>query len=127
MRDHRDGLNPACGTKLTKLASRLPDMPCIHIAARTFTRCSVHLTICGATFNLVVFDRAGGAVSMDYNIHKDTFVCIICQLGRDLEAFDLGLDRKVVPLDILGSWNQFSGFRVKVGGLLYPIPVLNRV
>ena len=118
MRDHRDGLYPACGTKLTKLASRLPDMACIHIAARTFTRCSVHLTICGATFNLVVFDRAGGAVSMDYNIDKDTFACITRQLGRDLEAFDLGLDRKVAS-SAAGISSQSFGSRSAACCTLY--------
>ena len=60
-------------------------------------------------------------VSKDYNINKDleTFIRIIRRLGRDLDAYDLGLDRTVVPLHALGSWGHFPEFRVTVGGSTY--------
>jgi hypothetical protein len=93
----------------------------LHLAARPFMRFSVHLTVCGPIFNLAIFDRAGGVVSKDYNINKDleTFIRIIRRLGRDLDAYDLGLDRTVVPLRPLGSWKRFPEFRVTVGGSAY--------
>jgi len=47
------------------------------------------------------------------------FIRIIRRLGRDLDAYDLGLDRTVVPRHALGSWKQFPEFRVTVGGLAY--------
>jgi len=120
-RDRPDGPNPADGTTLTRLVAQLADMARLHLAARPFMRYSVHLTVCGAIFNLAIFDRAGGVVSKDYNINKDldTFIRIIRRLGRDLEAYDLGLDRTVVPLLALGSWEQFPEFRVTVGGSAY--------
>ena len=115
------GPNPADGTTLTPLAAQLADMARLHLAARPFMRFSVHLTVCGAIFNLAIFDRAGGVISKDYNINKNlnTFIRIIRRLGRDLDAYDLGLDRTVVPLHTLGSWEHFPEFRVKVGGSAY--------
>jgi len=103
------------------LAAKLADMARLHLAARPFMRYSVHLTVCGAIFNLAIFDRAGGVVSKDYNINKDldTFIRTIRRLGRDLDAYDLGLDRTVVPLHALGSWEHFPEFRVSVGGFTY--------
>ena len=120
-RFRESGPNPADGTTLTSLAAQLADMARLHLAARPFMRFSVHLTVCGAIFNLAIFDRAGGVISKDYNINKDlnTFIRIIRRLGRDLDAYDLGLDRTVVPLHTLGSWTQFPEFRVKVGGSAY--------
>ena len=119
---HREhGPNPADGTTLTALVAQLADMARLHLAARPFMRFSVHLTVCGAIFNLAIFDRAGGVVSKDYNVNKDLnkFIRIIRRLGRDLDAYDLGLDRTVVPLHTLGSWEHFPEFRVKVGGSAY--------
>jgi len=120
-RDREKGPNPADGTTLTGLAAQLADMARLHLAARPFMRFSVHLTVCGAIFNLAIFDRAGGVVSKDYNINKDleTFIRIIRRLGRDLDAYDLGLDQTVVPIDTLGSWKQYPRFRVPVGGSTY--------
>jgi len=119
--DNSDRPNPADGTALTKLAAKLADMARLHLAARPFMRYSVHLTVCGAIFNLAIFDRAGGVVSKDYNINKDLeiFIRIIRRLGRDLDAYDLGLDRTVVPLHALGSREHFPEFRVTVGGFTY--------
>jgi len=120
-RDRQDGPNPADGTTLTDLAAQLADMARLHLAARPFMRFSVHLTVCGPIFKLAIFDRAGGVVSKDYNINKDleTFIRIIRRLGRDLDAYDLGLDQTVVPLDTLGSWKQYPRFRVPVGESAY--------
>ena len=120
-RDRKDRPNPAKGTTLSATAAQLADMARLHLAARPFMRFSVHLTVCGPIFNLVIFDRAGGVVSKDYNISKDleTFIRIIRRLGRDLDAYDLGLDQTVVPLDTLGSWKEFPKFRVTVGGSAY--------
>jgi len=84
-------------------------------------RYSVCLTVCGAIFNLGIFDRAGGVISKDYHIIKDLgmFIRIVRRLGRDLDAYDLGLDRTVVPLDPLSSCEKFPRFRVTVGGTAY--------
>ena len=95
---------------MTRLAAELADMACLHLTARLFMRFSVHLTICGATFNLAMIDRTGGVISKDYNISKDleTFICIIRRLGRDLDMYNLGLDQTIVPFTALapGSGSQ---------------------
>jgi hypothetical protein len=120
-RDRSDGPNPADGTTLTALAAQLADMARLHLAARPFMRYSVSLTVCGSIFNLAIFDRAGGVVSKDYSVIKDldTFIRVICRLGRDLDAYDLGLDRTVVPLHPLGGWTKFPEFQLTVGGSTY--------
>ena len=120
-RDRKDRPNPARGTALTATAAQLADMARLHLAARPFMRFSVHLTVCGPIFNLAIFDRAGAVVSKDYHISKDleTFIRIIRRLGRDLDAYDLGLDRTIVPLLPLGSWKEYPEFRVTVGGSAY--------
>ena len=120
-RDRKDRPNPARGTALTATAAQLADMARLHLAARPFMRFSVHLTVCGPIFNLAIFDRAGAVVSKDFNISKDleVFIRIIRRLGRDLDAYDLGLDRTIVPLLSLGSWKEYPEFRVTVGGSAY--------
>ena len=70
-RNRSDGPNPAHGTGLTGLAAQLADMARLHLAARPFMRYSVHLSVCGAIFNLLIFDHAGGVVSKNYNINTD--------------------------------------------------------
>ena len=105
-----DGPNPADGMTVTRLAAELADMACLHLAACPFMHFSVHLTICGATFNLAMVDRAGGMISKDYNISKDLemFIHIIRRLGRDLDAYNLGLNWTIVPFTALapGSGSQ---------------------
>ena len=120
-RVRKDRPNPARGTTLSATAAQLADMARLHLAARPFMRFSVHLTVCGPIFNLAIFDRAGAVVSKDYHISKDleTFIRIIRRLGRDLDAYDLGLDRTIVPVLPLGSWKEYPEFRVTVGGLAY--------
>ena len=120
-RNRSDRPNPVHGTGLTGLATQLADMARLHLAARPFMRYSVHLSICGAIFNLAIFDRAGGVISKNYNLNTDLelFVRIICRLGRELDAYDLGLDPTVVPVHCLGNWEQFPEFRVTVGGSTY--------
>ena len=119
-RERSDGPNPADGITLTGLAAQLADMARLHLAARPFMRYSVHLSVCGAIFNLAIFDRAGGVISKNYNINNDLelFVRVIRRLGHDLDAYELGLDPTVVPLRSLGSW-KFPEFRVTVGGSTY--------
>ena len=120
-RVRKDRPNPADGTTLTATAAQLADMARLHLAARPFMRFSVHLTVCGPIVNLGIFDRAGGVISKDYHISKDleTFIRIIRRLGRDLDAYDLGLDRTIVPLLSLGSWKEYPEFRVTVGELAF--------
>jgi hypothetical protein len=120
-RNRAEGPNHTDGARVPDLVGQLADMARLHLAARPFMRYSVHLTLCGAIFNLAIFDRAGGVVSKDYNINNDMemFIRIIRRLGRDLDAYDLGLDRTVVPLHNLGIWRQFPEFRVPVGGSTY--------
>jgi len=71
-------------------------------------RYSVHLSVCGAIFNLAIFDRAGGAVSKDYNINKDmeTFIRIIRRLGRDLDPYDLRSTGPSCPSTCLAAGNN---------------------
>jgi Fungal protein kinase len=113
--------NPSNGQEITRLVAQVADVARLHLAARPFMRYSVHLTICGAVFNLVIFDRAGGVVSRDYNIIKDLqmFVRIIYRLGRELDAYDLGLDPTVTPLHDLGSWTVVPEYQVIVGDSMY--------
>ena len=113
-RTRSDGPNPADGTTPTGLAARLADMARLHLAA-------VHPTVCGLIFNLAIFGRTGGVVSDDYNVNKDLegFIRIIRRLGQDPNAYDLGLDRTVVPLHSLRNWEQFPEFRVIVGASRY--------
>ena len=120
-RSRKDKPNPAKGTGLTAMAVQIADMARLHLAARPFMRFSVHLTVCGPIFNLAIFDRAGGVVSKDYHISQDLemFIRIVRRLGRDLDAYDLGLDRTIVPLLPLGSWKKYPKFRVTVGGSTY--------
>ena len=47
------------------------------------------------------------------------FIRIIRRLGCELNTYNLGFDRTVVPLHTLGSWEQLPAFRVKVGGSAY--------
>jgi hypothetical protein len=120
-RNRAEGPNHTDGTTVPGLVGQLADMARLHLGARPFMRYSVHLSLCGAIFNLAIFDRAGGVVSKDYDINDDLemFIRIIRRLGRDLDAYDLGLDRTVVPLHNLGIWRQFPEFRVPVGGSTY--------
>ena len=120
-RDRSDGPNPADGTMITRLAAQLADMARLHLAAHPFMQYSVHLTVCGSIFNLAIFDRAGGVVSKNYDINEDLdiFIRIIRQLGQGLDAYDLGLDRTVVPLHSLGSWTKYPEFRVTVDESTY--------
>jgi hypothetical protein len=70
-RTRSDAPNPADGKSLTRLVAQLADMARLHLAARPFMRYSVHLSVCGAIFNLFIFDRAGGVVSKNYNFSTD--------------------------------------------------------
>jgi len=86
-------------------------------------RYSLHITVCGTIFNICLFDRAGGVVSKDYDLNDggdfETFVRIIRRATCDMDAYELGLDPTVTPLDYLGSVARYPRFKVKVGENTY--------
>jgi len=86
-------------------------------------RYSLHITLCGTIFNACLFDRAGGVVSQDYDLKDEddfmTFVCIIRRATCDMNAYELGLDPTVTPLDYLGSVARYPRFKVEVGDNIY--------
>ena len=82
-------------------------------------RYSLHITLCGTTFNICLFDRVGGVVSKDYDLKDEgdfeTFVRIIRRATCDMDAYEMGLDPTVTPLDFLGSVTRYPRFKVEVG------------
>jgi hypothetical protein len=84
-------------------------------------RYSLHITLCGTVFNICLFDRAGGVVSKDYNLENDfeTFVRIIRRATCCMDAYELGLDPTVFPLNYLGSVAYYPRFKVEVGENTY--------
>ena len=86
-------------------------------------RYSLHITLCDTIFNICLFDRVGGVVSKDYDLKDednfDTFVRIIRRATCDMDAYELGLDPTVTPLDFLGSVARYPRFKVEVGNSKY--------
>ena len=86
-------------------------------------RYSLHITLCGTIFNTCLFDRVGGVVSNDYDLKDEddfeTFVRIIRRATCDMDAYELGLDPTVTPLDFLGSIARYPRFKVEVGNTEY--------
>ena len=86
-------------------------------------RYSLHITVCGTIFNICLFDRAGGVVSKDYDLKDEddfeTFIRIIRRATCDMDAYELGLDPTVTPLDYLGSVARYPRFKVEVGENTY--------
>jgi len=86
-------------------------------------RYSLHVTLCGTIFNICLFDRAGGVVSKDYDLKDkddfETFVRIVRRATCDMNAYELGLDPTVTPLDYLGSVARYPRFKVEVGENTY--------
>jgi len=86
-------------------------------------RYSLHVIICGTIFNICLFDRAGGVVSKDYDLKDgddfETFVRIIRRATCDMDAYELGLDPTVTPLDYLGSVARYPRFKLEVGDNTY--------
>ena len=86
-------------------------------------RYSLHITLCGTIFNICLFDRVGGVVSNDYDLKDeddfDTFVRIIRRATCEMDAYELGLDPTVAPLDFLGSVARYPRFKVEVGNTKY--------
>jgi hypothetical protein len=86
-------------------------------------RYSLHITLCGTIFNICLFDRAGGVVSNDYDLKDkgnfETFIRIIRRATCDMDAYELGLDPTVTPLDFLGSVARYPRFKVEVGDNTY--------
>ena len=86
-------------------------------------RYSLHITLCGAIFNICLFDRVGGVVSKDYDLKDEdnfeTFLRIIRRATCNMDAYELGLDPTVTPLDFLGSVARYPRFKVEVGSTEY--------
>lgn len=86
-------------------------------------RYSFHITLCGTIFNICLFDRAGGVVSKDYLLNDDAdFEVLVRVIRRDtfeMNAHELGLDPKVIPLDYLGPVARYPRFKVEVGDKQY--------
>jgi len=86
-------------------------------------RYSLHITLCGTVFNVCLFDRAGGVVSKDYDLKDEndfeTFVRIIRRATCEMDAYAMGLDPTVTPLDYLGSVARYPRFKVEVGDSEY--------
>jgi hypothetical protein len=105
--------------KVKSILRQVADVARLHLATRPFMRYSLHITICGTIFNICLFDRAGGVVSKDYNLKDgddfETFVRIIRRATCDMDAYQLGLDPTVTPLDYLGSVARYPRFKVEVG------------
>ena len=101
----------------------------LHLATRPFMRYSLHITLCGTIFNICLFDRAGGVVSKDYNLESEddfkTFIRIIRRATCHMNAYELGLDPTVIPLDCLGSVARYPRFKVKVGDSEYYTRISN--
>jgi len=84
---------------------------------------SLHITLCSTIFNICLFDQASGVVSKDYDLKDEDdfkmFVRIICHATCDMDAYKLGLDPTVTPLDYLGSIACYPRFKVEVGETTY--------
>ena len=116
---------PNCRRSDDSQSYRSPDCrhrsspPCyasIHVLLPPHHSLWSHLQYC-------LFDRAGGVVSKDYDLRKggdfETFVRIVRRAGCDMDAYELGLDPTVTPLDYLGSVARYPRFKVKVGDNTY--------
>ena len=109
--------------RVKTIVRQIADIARLHLATRPFMRYSLHITVCGPIFNICLFDRAGGVVSKDYNLKNgndfETFVRIIRRATCDMDAYELGLDSTVTPLDYLGSVARYPRFKVEVGENAY--------
>ena len=109
--------------RVKTIVRQIADIARLHLATRPFMRYSLHITVCGPIFNICLFDRAGGVISKDYNLKHgndfETFVRIIRRATCDMDAYELGLDPTVTPLDYLGSVARYPRFRVEVGENTY--------
>ena len=109
--------------KVKTILRQIADTARLHLATRPFMRYSLHITLCGTIFNICLFDRVGGVVSNDYDLKDEddfeTFVRIIRRATCDMDAYELGLDPTVTPLDSLGSVAVYPRFKVEVGNTMY--------
>jgi len=122
-KDH-EGLKTAKKPPRVKsIIRQIADVARLHLATRPFMRYSLHITLCGTIFNSCLFDRAGGVISKDYDLKDEgdfkTFVRIIRRATCDMDAYELGLDPTVTPLDYLGSVRRYPRFKVEVGQNTY--------
>ena len=117
---HQDAGGPP---KVKSILRQIADIARLHLATRPFMRYSLHITVCGTIFNICLFDRAGAVVSKDYGLKDggdfETFVRIIRRATCDMDAYELGLDPTVAPLDYLGSVARYPRFKVEVGDSSY--------
>ena len=108
---------------MKSIVRQIADIARLHLATRPFMRYSLHITLCGSIFNICLFDRVGGVVSKDYDLKDEndfeTFVRIIRRATCDMDAYALGLDPTVTPLDFLGSVARYPRFKVEVGDTKY--------
>jgi len=121
---HRGARQGVGGPPIVKsILRQIANIARLHLATRPFMRYSLHITLCGTIFNICLFDRAGGVVSKDYNLKDpddfETFVRIIRRATCDMDAYELGLDPTVTPLDYLGSVARYPRFKVEVGENTY--------
>jgi Fungal protein kinase len=102
---------------------QIADIARLHLATRPFMRYSLHITLCGTIFNICLIDRAGAVVSKDYDLKDkddlETFIRIIRRATCNMDAYELGLDPTVIPLDYLGSVACYPRFKVEVGDNRY--------
>lgn len=77
------------------------------LAARPFTRYSIHLSVCGPFFNLAIIDRSDRVVTKSYNINKDLKLCVIQRLGRELDTYRLRPYPTVVPVHTHSHFKPF--------------------
>ena len=109
--------------RVKSILRQIADIARLHLATRPFMLYSLHITICGSIFNVCLFDRAGGVVSRDYNLKDkrdfELFVRIIRRSTCEMDAYELGLDPTITPLDYLGSVARYPRFKVAVGENTY--------
>ena len=109
--------------RVKSIVRQVADIARLHLATRPLMRYSLHITVCGTILNICLFDRAGGVVSKDYNLEDEddfeTFVRIIRRAACAMDAYELGLDPTVTPLDYLGSVARYPRFKVEVGESAY--------
>ena len=115
--------DPEGPPKVKSIVRQNADIARLHLSTRPFMRYSLHITVCGTIFNTCLFDRVGGVVSMDYDLKNgndfEMFVRIIRRATCDMDAYELGLDPTVTPLDYLGSVARYPRFKVEVGDNTY--------
>src|SRR5258706_10212016 len=109
--------------RVKAILRQIADIARLHLATRPFMRYSLHITLCATIFNICLFDRVGGVFSKDYDLKDDddfeTFVRIIRRATCDMDAYELGIDPTVTPLNSLGSVARYPRFKDEGGNTHY--------